>query len=72
MTDILQDQLNSSPASGADAIVDLLENDIKKLEDENGKISPDWRFSLVQMNYKQEIVEDENGNKKRKITTERQ
>ncbi len=39
-------------------------------EDENGKISPDWRFSLVQMNYKQEIVKDENGNKKRKIVTE--
>lgn len=39
-------------------------------EDEQGNISPDWRFSLVQMNYKAEIVEDENGKKKRVITTE--
>lgn len=39
-------------------------------EDEQGNISPDWRFSLVQMNYKAEIIEDENGKKKRVITTE--
>ena len=39
-------------------------------EDEQGNISPDWRFSLVQMNYKAEIVEDEEGKKKRVITTE--
>jgi hypothetical protein len=39
-------------------------------EDEQGNISPDWRFSLVQMNYKAEIVEDEKGKKKRVITTE--
>lgn len=39
-------------------------------EDENKEISPDWRFSFVKMDYKVEIVEDENGNKKRKIGKE--
>lgn len=48
MTDILQDQLNSSPASGADAIVDLLENDIKKLEDENQKMNDKYINMLRQ------------------------
>ena len=35
-------------------------------EDSQGEISPDWRFSLVQMNYVTEIVEKSNGKKKRK------
>ncbi|MEG1965196.1 MAG: hypothetical protein RR064_03520, partial [Oscillospiraceae bacterium] len=39
-------------------------------EDKDGDISPDWRFSLVQMNYVTEIVEDKNGNKKRKTSKE--
>lgn len=39
-------------------------------EDENGNISPDWRFSLIQMNYVTEIIEDANGKKKRKTSVE--
>ncbi len=39
-------------------------------EDENGNISPDWRFSLIQMNYATEIIEDANGKKKRKTSVE--
>lgn len=39
-------------------------------EDENEKISPDWRFSLIKMDYITEIIEDENGNKKRKTSKE--
>ena len=39
MSDILQDQLNSSPALGADQIIDLLENDIEKLEEKNQKMN---------------------------------
>lgn len=39
-------------------------------EDENGKFSPDWRFSLVQMNYKTEIVENPDGKKKRVTSVE--
>ena len=39
-------------------------------EDSQGEISPDWRFSLVQMNYVTEIVEKSNGKKKRKTAVE--
>lgn len=39
-------------------------------EDENGNISPDWRFSFIQMNYKTEIVEKSNGKKKRVTSVE--
>ena len=39
-------------------------------EDETGNISPDWRFSLIQMNYVTEIIEDANGKKKRKTSVE--
>ena len=39
-------------------------------EDENGKISPDWRFSLVQMNYVTKFVETSNGKKKLKTEVE--
>lgn len=39
-------------------------------EDENSNISPDWRFSLIQMNYVTEIIEDANGKKKRKTSVE--
>lgn len=39
-------------------------------EDENGNISPDWRFSLVQMNYVTEFVETNNGKKKLKTKVE--
>ena len=39
-------------------------------EDENENISPDWRFSFIQMNYKTEIVENANGKKKRVTSVE--
>lgn len=39
-------------------------------EDENGNISPDWRFSLVQMNYVTKFVETSNGKKKLKTEVE--
>lgn len=39
-------------------------------EDEDEKISPDWRFSLVQMNYVTEFVETNNGKKKLKTKVE--
>ena len=39
-------------------------------EDENENISPDWRFSFVQMNYKTEIVENDKGKKKRVTSVE--
>ena len=39
-------------------------------EDEDGKISPDWRFSFVQMNYVTKFVETANGKKKLKTETE--
>ena len=39
-------------------------------EDENENISPDWRFSFIQMNYKTEIVESPNGKKKRVTSVE--
>lgn len=46
MSDILQDQLNSSPALGADQIIDLLENDIENLEEKNQKMN-DKYISLL-------------------------
>ncbi|OLA95020.1 MAG: hypothetical protein BHW64_00780 [Candidatus Melainabacteria bacterium LEY3_CP_29_8] len=39
-------------------------------EDENGNISPDWRFSLVQMNYVTKFVETTTGKKKLKTEVE--
>lgn len=39
-------------------------------EDENGNISSDWRFSLVQMNYVTKFVETEKGKKKLKTEVE--
>lgn len=39
-------------------------------EDDDEKISPDWRFSLVQMNYVTEFVETNNGKKKLKTKVE--
>ena len=39
-------------------------------EDENEKISEDWRFSFVQMNYVTKFVETTNGKKKLKTETE--
>lgn len=39
-------------------------------EDENGNISPDWRFSLVQMNYVAKFVETTTGKKKLKTEVE--
>ena len=39
-------------------------------EDDDGDISPDWRFSFVKMDYKIEIIEDEHGNIKRKPSVE--
>lgn len=39
-------------------------------EDENGNISPDWRFSFIQMNYVTKFVETANGKKKLKTETE--
>lgn len=39
-------------------------------EDENENISPDWRFSLVQMNYVTKFVETSNGKKKLKTEVE--
>lgn len=39
-------------------------------EDENGNISPDWRFSLVQMNYVTKFVETASGKKKLKTEVE--
>lgn len=39
-------------------------------EDENGNISPDWRFSLVQMNYVTKFVETSSGKKKLKTEVE--
>jgi len=39
-------------------------------EDDEGKISDDWRFSLIKMDYVTEIVEDASGQKKRKTTKE--
>lgn len=40
-------------------------------EDENNEISPDWRFSLIKMDYVTTFIEDENGNPiKRKTSKE--
>lgn len=39
-------------------------------EDENGNISPDWRFSFIQMNYVTKFVETPNGKKKLKTEVE--
>lgn len=39
-------------------------------EDENGNISPDWRFSLVQMSYVTKFVETTTGKKKLKTEIE--
>lgn len=39
MNEILKDQINSSPALAADEIIDLLEDDIEKLESKNQKIN---------------------------------
>ena len=39
-------------------------------EDENGNISPDWRFSLVQMSYVTKFVETTTGKKKLKTKIE--
>lgn len=39
-------------------------------EDENGNISPDWRFSLVQMNYVTKFIETTTGKKKLKTEVE--
>lgn len=39
-------------------------------EDASGKISPDWRFSFVEMNYVTEIIESEDGQQKRKAVPE--
>lgn len=39
-------------------------------EDVSGKISPDWRFSFVEMNYVTEIIESEDGQQKRKAVPE--
>ena len=39
-------------------------------EDENGNISPDWRFSFIQMNYVTKFVETANGKKKLKTEVE--
>ncbi len=39
-------------------------------EDDNGNISPDWRFSLVQMNYVTKFVETKSGKKKLKTDVE--
>lgn len=39
-------------------------------EDENEKISPDWRFSFIQMNYVTKFVETTNGKKKLKTEVE--
>ena len=39
-------------------------------EDENGNISPDWRFSFIQMNYVTKFVETPNGKKRLKTEVE--
>ena len=39
-------------------------------EDENGNISPDWRFSFIQMNYLTKFVETPNGKKRLKTEVE--
>lgn len=39
-------------------------------EDENGEISPDWRFSFIKMDYKTEVIEDEKGKKRRNTFVE--